>query len=304
MTLPADPAARNDYIRQAATQGGLDVQWVDLDVSTKAHSLVVRVTRVPVACDGVYFGAGAMLEQQVADALGALLLTPKLIDLMFAAAEVVIPPFPLTSGGTQHMMDTATFVQETNLINGAIAGRVGLVQTVGKPFVLSKLCSTTRGTNYGWSLPKSVGSNWKGVAVYPSVTLNSMVIQQPGNAHGLGQDDYASTCLLAHRNCTLDGQEYDLAKIYTDPSLAGLVSHEGALPWSRQPGVPVFACPAPSGGGNVSALAPTSSGASCPLPPPPLVTGSGRGGFPWGLALALGGGAALVGGGWWWLSRR
>jgi hypothetical protein len=91
------------------------------------------------------------------------------------------------------MLDTDIFIRETGLIDKAINGHSGLVQSVGKPFVLSKLCSTTRGTNYGWTLPKGTKSPWNGVPIYPSVTLNSMVIQQPGNAHGLNQDDYASS---------------------------------------------------------------------------------------------------------------
>ncbi|WP_206677948.1 hypothetical protein, partial [Salmonella enterica] len=72
------------------------------------------------------------------------------------------------------------------------------------------------------------------------VTLpNIYVLQQPGYAHDLSQADYSEMIVLMSRTCTLDGQESTVEAVLSDPSLAGLISHEGVIkvPGMRQPGV-------------------------------------------------------------------
>lgn len=238
MPLPIDHVQRNAYILQEVGAGRADVVWVPLTVKGAAHEITLQVTADAVKVDGVRFGAGARLAQQVADLLGAFLVTPKIMDLMFDARAVTLPPFPHYD--PTRMEDTSWFVEHSAKIDRALAAAGGLpqggiVQTVGKGFCLSNQATSQRGVNYGWNMPK--GSTLAGVPLYPSVTLSSLVIQQPGTAHGLSQDDYASTLLMAAPDCGVDGAARKLQDVLTDPELSKLLSHEGPLRQLRQPGV-------------------------------------------------------------------
>lgn len=139
-------------------------------------------------------------------------------------------------------VETNTMVDHTARVERAIAAaggrpRTGIVMSLEKGFVLSNQASSVHGVNFGWYLPLSVGSNWKGVSVYPSVTLNARVVQQPSTFHGLDQDDYASGVVLVRKDVAVDGKMSTIDRVYQDPALAPLVSHEGVLRFLRQPGV-------------------------------------------------------------------
>lgn len=249
MALPVDHAARNKYILDAASRGALDVSWWPLTVQERGHTIRLLVTARPVRCDGIIFGAGARLAQQCADALGALLVTPKLLDLMYAARDVDVEPMPLLGtskpgGGVwtdADMMSTEIFEYHTSLVDEAVGSwKMGIVQSCAKPFVIAKAASAQHGVNYGWHLPVGTPSPWRGVSIYPSVTENAMVIQQPSTWHGLDQDDYASGLIAVYGECLVDGLPRKTADVYQDADLAWCVSHEGPLPNVRQPGVDVF----------------------------------------------------------------
>jgi hypothetical protein len=236
MSLPDNPSARNSYILDAVSAGRAQIVWTPLTITASGHTIVLQVTGDAVMVDAVRFGAGARLAQQIADLTGSLLVTPKVMDLMFGARIMTLQPFPL---GTQKMMSTDTFIHHSSLIDQAIgnSSRNGIIMTTGKPFCLSNAATAAHGVNYGWHLPLSTPKPWEGIAIYPSVTLTSQVIQQPGTAHSLDQDDYASTVLLMRRDVGVDGAAQDLATVLQDATLGPILSHEGPLKQTRQPGV-------------------------------------------------------------------
>ena len=263
---------RDNAILGHAAHGDLEVEWVPLYV---ADRLELLVTADAVKLAGVRINVSATLQQQLADLFGALLLTPKLADLVYAARGLSIPPAPMPITSS-----TAGMQQESAKIDTLVAAAGGrdrgaILGTVGKHWCITNTLLTHAGKacNYGWFLPAGTPSPWGGIAIYPSVTLDALVIQQPSWAHDASHVDYSQQCSLVHRSCKLDGVEADLATVFQDPTSAGLVSHEGPLQLLRQPGVALYSCPLPSHARAMHAAPmPAASGSICPTPPPPEVT--------------------------------
>ena len=65
------------------------MHWTTLQVGSR---LKLAVMADALKLGGVRVGAGAGLAQQIADVLGAMLLTPKVLDLMYAARAVTVAP--------------------------------------------------------------------------------------------------------------------------------------------------------------------------------------------------------------------
>ena len=250
--LPNAPGtARDAAILNRVQTGKYDpVAFSPVSSTWKNYSGTFQVFSDALKLDGVRIGAGAKLAQQIADVLGCLLLTPKLLDLTFLQAQksgVVIPP--QTMYDASRMMTTEWFKKHSSAIDAAIAkaGATGLVQTTGKPWMIDEalLSHGGRAENYGWHMP--LGATLQGVPLHPSVTSTSQVIQQPGWAHGLDQADYSETVTLVRRDCVVDGQPWDVVDVLRDPERAGLLTANGkAQSVLRQPGVPILVCRLPN----------------------------------------------------------
>jgi hypothetical protein len=243
--------ARDALVLQHVQAGQAEVRWTTLTVGRIRLTVMADALKL----GGVRVGAGAGLAQQCADVLGAMLLTPKVLDLMYAARSVTVPP--MLQFDAAQMLTTHWFVKESSRIDQAIAtagGSDGLIQTVGKPWMLTNglLAHPGHACNYGWHCPPGSvsGGKWQGTAAYPSVTLPSIyVLQQPGYFHNLDEADYAEMMLFMSKACLVDDESRDLSEVLQDATLASLISHEGPLKVTRQPGVAQLA---PIAGGHDS----------------------------------------------------
>ncbi len=314
MALPAGPGSERDrYILDTVDAGRLEFSWAPITSLIPGHSGTFYVFADAGKVDGIRVGVGARILQQIADKLGASFMTPKLQDLSYAQAPTKILPW-LDYSPTM-MQSTQWFVRATDGINKMAAEaeyRGGLLRGMGKPWMISNalLAHPGRAENYGLYVPanKVVSGRYFGVYAPRSVTLPDVhVLQDPGWAHTLGQDDYSELVVLASRQCTVDGRAMDLADVMRDPTLAALVSHEGPLRVLRQPGVALEACLV---GGLGNALGYGEDGSTvCPI----KITGSPAGGRGsrasvaassdnnfWGVVAAIGLAAAVV---WWSISN-
>jgi hypothetical protein len=302
-------AARNQAILDHLSRGELDFTFSPVKSTAGNHSAVFQVMTDAVKLGGVRIAAGAKLAQQIADVLGCLLLTPKLLDLTYAARAVTIGP--QLEYDPQKMLTSEWWKKHSAAIDAALAKagyRSGIVQTTGKPWMISNALEqhVGHGENYGWHCPPGTGASYQGAPAYQSVTMPTIrVLQQPGWAHALDEDDYSETVTLVHRSCVVDGVAMDLAKdVLPSKELAPLASHEGPLRILRQPGVPIYACanitPAHQGGGITAtdgSDGTTVCNTAAPLPSK----------FPWGPVLVAGGAAASLAAlyaGWRWAERR
>jgi hypothetical protein len=188
--------------------------------------------------EGVRINVTAETEQKIADMIGCSLLTPKLSDLIFAQAKVVIKPKPRpitssTAAMIQHSKDTDNEIAKLNV-------KEGLTATVGKSWLIDDmLVGKPEGTalNYGWHYRGTfAGINGELPVMYKEMP-NVRVIQGRGTAHNILHVDYSQTCTLVTRECEVNGKSMDLLDMLKDPKLAYLASHSGALKILRQPGV-------------------------------------------------------------------
>lgn len=251
--------AREDAIVARVNSGAMDpIEWLPVDASGNGRRLTLYALKQPLSFDGVFVGMSAYCLQQCADRLGAMLHTPKTLDLSYLARGVTITP--QTMWDANRMMTNEWFMRHSDRIHAAIsqAGGNGIVFSTGKPWVLINGLEAAMGRacNYGWHLPPGVGlgGNWLGAPAYQSVTLpNVRVLQQPGTTHEFRyQADYSETGYLLRGDCELDGNRTTVRAVASDSSTASLVCHEGILRVFRQPGVPGF------GGGGSNLVEPHS----------------------------------------------
>jgi hypothetical protein len=184
--------------------------------------------------------------QQCADLIGAVLPTPKLLDLRFAAASCHVDPQPKHyPGGRGMSSDAAVRAHSQRVSTEAEKRGEGIVSNVGKHWVLHDRALAARAVLYGWHV-RDNGPTWRGIKLYPSVAVPGVSVIQPvSTAHGYGHHDYSMTLLCVAGECVVDGERRETAEVYTDPALAGLVTASGRpLRAARLPGVPVEVPPA------------------------------------------------------------
>jgi hypothetical protein len=199
------------------------------------------------AGDAVRLGVSAYTQQQIADVLDCLLLTPLLSDVR--AREAVscgglVGPFPQSGCPTE----APAYAQHSREIDDALPeGHAGMVAG-WKDWCLTLDSWAKRGkaTNYGFPVPTGEvrSGSWRGIKVTESVSGDPpWLIQGPHEAHSTSHQDYSQLVALVSRRAELDGHPVDLADVYQGTHgqhIAQLVSHEGPLPGWRLPDVPML----------------------------------------------------------------
>ncbi len=243
MAFPEAGPARDQYILDAVKARAFDGNWVSVASEIPGHKAEFYAMADALKIEGVRVIVSAQLEQQIADMLGASLLTAKLADLVFLQAEVRLAPMP--RGITNA---TVAMIDQSQKIDAAI-GDVGdrVVSTVGKHWIIDEWLKTqpNRACNYGWHF---VGSSFQGIAGEACASgakdllTGSVirVIQGRGTRHDMHEDDYSQNAVLVQTTCLVDGNELTLTDVLTSDELAPLASHQGKMTILRQPGVPVM----------------------------------------------------------------
>lgn len=231
---------------QAIKGGKATVDWALVHSEHEGHKLRISVMRDALKVDNIRWPATAIDLQRVADHLGAMLLTPKVVDLIWLEAgrtgtqfnPVINHRYP----GKTVIVALMPVLDVSNLVDDKIqaAGDVGgVIESVGKYWVLTnKLLSGKFGSaqacNYGWHST---------TAPYLGVTSSLKVWQPLSSRHNNEHVDPSQVVRLMHRIAflTRPGEKeeiVDLHQVAIDPALAPLISHEGPLRILRQPGVP------------------------------------------------------------------
>jgi len=205
--------------------------------------------------NGVRLPATAQQMQIIADMTGCLLMTPKVIDMIWLQAETKFDPITQTQSYPDEDIsnDNGVIVATSHIhvvhqrIENAITnagGDVGkLIASVGKYWCLINGLGTWEGRNrygasnacnYGW--PSSSGA-------YSGVTPGIKVWQSPGFQHDHHHWDPSQTIRLMYRKAILflaDGSRkvVDLRELAGDATYAPLFHHEGKLTYLRQTVVP------------------------------------------------------------------
>src|SRR5277367_6772126 len=94
--LPAKAGpARTAAILAAVDRGDVVPAWSRLILQAGGHTGEFDVLTDALMLGGVRLSTSAATLQTIADKLDACLMTPRLIDLAFTQAKIVIPPQPI-----------------------------------------------------------------------------------------------------------------------------------------------------------------------------------------------------------------
>ena len=260
-TCPPQPGPERDaWILDAVKAGEAEGQWAEIKVEAGGHTAIFTVLADGLKIGGVRINVSATLEQQIADVLGAVLLTPQLADLIWA--NRVWTAKPHTGAPDNQMGSTARMIEHSQAIDADLAAQgydgTGIVQTVGKHWVLVNAIANRpdKAANYGWHFLGS-GSGYTPATSYTGPGVR--VWQGVGTTHNPSHTDYSQICQLVARSCSVDGHDnFAIEDVMTNPDLAPLLTTEGALQLTRQPGVGeeayggsgLLPLPSQSGGGD------------------------------------------------------
>ncbi len=206
-----------------------------------------------VVYDGVRLPATPFELQQIADMVGGMLLTPRVIDLIWLQAGIKFDA--IVNNGEPYGTPAFEIVADMNitdihqLIEKEIDERGGdggseIISCVGKYWCLinglgtdadKKMYGTDTACNYGWC-----GDNASG----PGVTAGVKCWQRPGYKHNKDHIDPSQTIRLMYREALLvsgEGLEQyiDLHEVAADPELCAHIAFDGKpLTYLRQTNVP------------------------------------------------------------------
>lgn len=165
--------------------------------------------------DFVRVPLGLSASLRVADEFNMMLPTPRMVDAIYAQADLRLSPQPMTPGA--QMTTTNYFLRHDGLVDQQMAragGRLGLlVAGQKKDIVLANRLSANPGriAIYGWH--RSSGSP----------------IQPLSTVHGANYADYSHGVRLVSQTAYVNGQAVDLASLLTDARYARLLNSDGPI---------------------------------------------------------------------------
>lgn len=243
-SLPPKAGTEREQAILTLIKGGTyEIVWEKITSQHEDHQAEFWVFAQPLRIEGLVVNVSAQTNQLIADELGGLLMTPKLVDLMWAQRAVTLPPMPR---GQKDMASTAEMIAHSEALDKALAAQGnpgGIVGTMGKLWVIDNaLLKLKFAMNYGWHF---VGKSFQGIKgeevasrmLAPDGKVQRL-IQGRGTRHDMNHTDYSQVCYIVAQDCTVDGQPMLLSEVLSDPTLAPLASHQGVVTCLRQPGVP------------------------------------------------------------------
>jgi hypothetical protein len=260
--------ARDEKVVDAVRRGSsLPISWAPVKTQIPGYKALVYVafdtTRFgedgpnadPDNWDWVRIAVMPTTAQRIADQLGVLMPTDKILDLAHAQADVRLTP---------HFQDPATATTAAMLkhhaaIEAQRAGRGGLLSSIGKDWILGNELFPPRpgalpphpfgydgAINYGWHIdatPEDLAAIAHHLS-YPREQYSGPYMGQPGIVlwqtrgyrHNRGHVDYSQWIpRFVHPWMEVNGERMRTADVMQSPTLSGLVSYEGPLRGTRYP---------------------------------------------------------------------
>jgi hypothetical protein len=158
-----------------------------------------------------------LLAQRIADLTGCILPTTKMVDQIYAAAEVKLPPQPIPPDADMDKMPR--FIQHNDSVRSLrrpLLGTFPLGALVGgtkKDVVIDRKIHSQLKTR----VPKPV-------VIYGWHRLNGVPIQPAYNGHGETYADYSHGIRLVHRMAFINGAEIALTDLLRDARFAMMIS--------------------------------------------------------------------------------
>lgn len=172
--------------------------------------------------------------QKVANLSGLLLPTPKLVFTIWQQSEVKLSPTSIAAlkpSEPNKGANMAQYLRHNAAIEAQLAGRAGLVSGHKKDVVVGNAQKAGKVLIFGWYRPSPDVFDDRSSMENPA----RQPIQPYSNVHGDFYVDYSHGIRFVSPVMTVEGQDVETEKVFTDASLSGFVSHEGPV---RQPRYP------------------------------------------------------------------
>lgn len=161
-----------------------------------------------------------MTAQKIADQWGMSMPTPQIVDDIYSASDTKLTPQPIPPG--PQMMSNAYFTKHQGMVEKQLesAGKNGIIAGHKKDVVLTNRLAEKPGR----------------VAIYGWHQKNGKPIQGRSTVHIDTYADYSHGVRLVSNEVMVDGVKMSLQDVFADSVLSKLVSDEGPLRITRQPG--------------------------------------------------------------------
>ncbi len=170
--------------------------------------------------DFVRVPMGLAAAARVADQLGFMLPTTKMVDAIYRQAKVQLAPRPMTPGS--RMTSTPYLIAHDKTLD-AQRGRTGRALT-----------DLTAGDKKDIVLTTRLRSHPGRVAIYGWHRANGRPIQPLSTVHGASYADYSHGVRLVSQTAYVDGKPQALADILSDRDLSRTISREGPIRDARR----------------------------------------------------------------------
>ena len=192
------------------------VRFSGQDSRGGAAEIIICVTPDYLAlgsdADFVRVPLGLPAAARIAGAFDMSLPTPRMVDAIYAQADVHLNPAPMTPG--PQMSSTPYLLQHNATIQGQLRGRAGLVAGQKKDVVMANRMASAPGR----------------VAIYGWHRSNTSPIQPVSTVHQASYADYSHGIRLVSRTAFLNGRAVDLDDLLTSARYAYLLNSEGPIP--------------------------------------------------------------------------
>ena len=215
------PADREEAITREILRGNIPgflrrFQSVTFPATGSAvHSIIIEVMPDYLAVgsddDFVRVPMTPMAAQRIADAFGCALPTQKIVDQIYKAASVKLPPMPLTDAREA----TETFMQHNTIVEQQRTGR--------------KLGELVAGTKKDVVVTNRLTEKPNRVAIYGWHKLDGTPIQPLTIVHHDTYVDYSHGIRLVRRTVTVNDQPRDSRHVLHAAESCPVLSDEGPL---------------------------------------------------------------------------
>jgi hypothetical protein len=210
-----------DFLRQFQPVTVTNISGGQTNVAT----FYVAPDYLAVGTDADYFRTPMtpMTAQRIADRLGCILPTRKMVDAIYAAAPLKLAPAPMSPGPA--MTTVSVFAQHNAMVQTQRAMFLqshplgSLVAGHQKDLVITPLLAVAPGK----------------VAIYGWHQTNGMPIQPLYVKHAATWVDYSQCVRLVQEAMTVNGQPTTVSAVLANSKLAGLLSDEGVITNPRYP---------------------------------------------------------------------
>lgn len=161
--------------------------------------------------DQVRVPLGLPAAREIAGRFGMLLPTPRMVDAIWAQADVRLAPAPMPAG--PQMSSTGYLLRHNATIEGQLGRQPGLVSGHKKDVVLASRMETAPGR----------------VAIYGWHRRSGDPIQPVSTVHGATYSDYSHGIRLVARTAFVNGRAVDLQDLLASARYARILNPDGPL---------------------------------------------------------------------------